>query len=128
MTQRKLQYGRRPRNPLLPMSVYGERAEKVNHKLSSQQLSRKDYVSISRLRNGHHPDLKYCLDTVFRKCGMGKVTVEHEMVECPRINHPTAQRTEPYLIATNHNKALEMWKLWKGKPDLPGILQPGQLV
>ena len=36
--------------------IYGERGEKVNHKLESLQLSRKDQVSISRLRIGHHPD------------------------------------------------------------------------
>ena len=36
--------------------TYGER---VNHKLESLQLSWKDQVSISRLRSGHQPGLKY---------------------------------------------------------------------
>ena len=41
--------------------IYGKRGEKVNHKLESLQLSRKDQVSISRLRSCHHPDLTYWL-------------------------------------------------------------------
>ena len=59
--------------------IYGERGEEVKHKLESRQLSRNDQVSISRLRSGHHADLKYWLhmigiafDTVFWKCGMGR--------------------------------------------------------
>ena len=115
MTQQKRQYGRRLRNPLLPTSVYVEGGGKVSHKLQSQQLSRKDQVSISRLRSGHHPDLKYwlheigrALDTVCRKCGMGKETVEHIMGECPRIHHPAAHLPEPFLNATNPRKALEL--------------------
>ena len=97
--------------------IYGERGEKVNHKLKSQQLSRKDQVSISRLRSRHHPELKYwlhkigrALDTVCRKCGMGEETVEHEMGECPRIHHHTAQLSEPYLIVTNPLKTFELLK------------------
>ena len=99
--------------------INGDRREKVNHKLESLQLSRKEQVSISGLRSGHHPDLKYCLhkicralDTVCRKCSMVEETVEHVMGECPRIHHPTAQLNELYLIATNPIKALELWELW----------------
>ena len=52
--------------------------------------------SISRLKSDHHPDQKYwlhkigrVLDTVCRKCGMGKETVEHTMGECPRFHQPS---------------------------------------
>ena len=55
----KRQYTRQLRNPLLPTNIYGERGEKVNHKMESLHLSRKEQVSISRLRRGHHPDLNY---------------------------------------------------------------------
>ena len=55
------------------------RGEKVNHKLESRQLSGKDQISVSRQRSSHHSDLKYwlhnfgrALDTVCRKCGMGR--------------------------------------------------------
>ena len=41
-----------------PRRIHGERGEKVNHKLDSLQLSRKDQVSISRLRSGHQPEQK----------------------------------------------------------------------
>ena len=44
--------------------IYGEGGEKVNRKLESLQLSRKDQVSISILRSGHHPDLKYWLHKI----------------------------------------------------------------
>ena len=113
--------------------IYGEIGEKVNHWLESLQLSRKDQVSIIRLRSGHHQDLKYwlhkisrALDTVCRKCCMWEETVEHVMEECPRTHNPTAQLPEPCLIETNFLKTLELWELWKAKPDLPGISHPGQ--
>ena len=38
--------------------IYGERGDKVNHKLERPLLSRKDQVSISRLRSDHHPYLR----------------------------------------------------------------------
>ena len=64
--------------------IYGKRGEKVNQKFKSLQLSRKDQVSISRLKCGHHPDLKYWLnkigraqDTVCHEFGMEEETVEH---------------------------------------------------
>ena len=47
-----------PERPRLP---YGERGEKVNHTLESLQLSRKDQVSISRLRSCHQRSLNYWL-------------------------------------------------------------------
>ena len=93
----------------------------------------KDLVSISRLRSGHHPDLKYwlhkigrVLDTVCWKCGMGEETVENLMGEYPRNYNPAAQLQELYLLDTNPHKAMELVELWKAKPDLPGISQPGQ--
>ena len=73
--------------------IYGERGEKENHKLESLHLSRKDDVTFSRLRNGHHRYLKYwlhkistALDNICRKCGMGEETGEHTMGECPQIH------------------------------------------
>ena len=57
---------------LLPTSVYGKEGEKVNLKLEIQQLSRKDQVSISRLRRSHEPEIlapqvRQALGTVCRK-------------------------------------------------------------
>ena len=46
--------------------IYGERGEKVNHKLESLQLSMKDQVSISRLRSGQNSDHKYWLHKIGR--------------------------------------------------------------
>ena len=59
------------------LRIYGERDERVNHKLDNLLLSRRNQVSISRLRSDHRPDLIYwhynigiVLGTVCRKCGM----------------------------------------------------------
>ena len=41
--------------------IYGEKGEKVTHKLVGLQLSWKDQVSIRRLWSGHHLDLNYWL-------------------------------------------------------------------
>ena len=44
--------------------IYEKIGEKVNNKLEILQLSRKDQVSVSRMRSGHHPKLKYWLHTI----------------------------------------------------------------
>ena len=112
ITQRKRHYGWRiSKLPTTHECLCCKRVEKVNCKLENLQLSMKDQVSISRLRSGHHPDLKYwlhmigkSLDTVCRKYGAVEETVERSMGECPRIHHPTSQLPKPYLIATNPSK------------------------
>ena len=70
-------------------------------------VTRKDQVSVIRLKNDHHPDQKYwlhkigrALDTVCRKCGIGEEIVEHTMEECPLIHYLATQLPDPYLIAT----------------------------
>ena len=94
--------------------IYSERGEKVNHKLERLQLSWKYEFSVSRLKNGHHQDLKYwlhktgrALDTDCHRCGMAKETVEHAMGECVQIYHPATKLPEPYLTVTSPLKALE---------------------
>ena len=94
--------------------IYDERGEKEDHKLESPQLSRKDQVSISRLRSGNHPEQKYwlhkidrVLDTVSRKCCIQEETVEDTMGERPLIHYPTTLLPEAYRITTNPIKALE---------------------
>ena len=113
-------------------SIYSIRGEKVNNKLEILLLSRKDHVSISIPRSGHHPDLKYwlneigrALDTVCRKCGMGEDTVEHVMREFSRIHHPV---TQTILNYDHPSQSLVLWELWKAKPDLNEISQLGRLI
>ena len=43
---------------------------------------------------------------------------------CPRIHHPATNLPKPHSIATNPLKAMVLWELWKGKPDLLGMSQP----
>ena len=75
-------------------AVSGERGEKVNQ-LLEKELTRKEQVTLNRLRCGHHMDLKYWLfkigrvpDLICRKCGLGEETIEHVITECPRIHRP----------------------------------------
>ena len=44
---------------------------------------------------------------------------------CPLIHHPATQTLPD---CDQQFKALELWELWKAKPDPPGISQPGQLT
>ena len=77
--------------------INGKRGEKVNHKLDSLQLSRKDKVYVSRLRCGHSTFLHKIggtLDTTCRKCRICDETVEKAIGECPRIHHPVSQLPE----------------------------------
>ena len=105
-------------------STTSERGEKVNHR-----LSRKDQISIIRLRSGHHQAPR---DPQSARCCVlemwyGEETVEHVMGECSSIHNLAIQLPEPYLIATNLLKALVMLGLWKAKPGHPRISQLAQL-
>ena len=70
--------------------IYNKRSEKVNYKLESFQLSKKDQISTSRLSSGHHTDLIYWhhkiareLDTVCRKCEMGRRLLNMQLESVP---------------------------------------------
>ena len=63
---------------------------------------------------------RYCQSEMWH----GEETVEHAIGECPRSHHPTARLPDPFIIATNPHKALDLRELWKAKPDLPGISHP----
>ena len=110
-------------------SLPGYCGEKENHKLDSLQLSRKGQVSVSRPRRVHHPltsntgSIRSAVRSILSvgNAVWGLETVEDAIVECPRIQLP-----EPYLIVTNPLKELELCELWKAKPYLPGVSQPGQ--
>ena len=85
-------------------SICDERGEKFSHKMDCLQLSRKDQVSISRLRCGHHLDLKYwlhkigrALNTVCRKFCMGEETVEHAMVD-ETVEHAMEEETVEHAM------------------------------
>ena len=45
---------------------------------------------------------------------------------CPLIHHHPATQTIP--DCGQPIKALALWELWKARPGLPGISQPGQLT
>ena len=74
--------------------LYGANGEKLDRRKESK-LYKKEQMTMGRLRSGHHSDLKCWLhkiwravDTIYRKCGVGKGTAENVVYDCSRINHP----------------------------------------
>ena len=111
--------------------VYGDHGEKIN-RLAERDLSRKDQTTLSRLRSGHHPDLKYWLakihraaDTLCRKCGLFDETAEHVVYECPSI-HNLLNEPTPDTLAKDPRLALLLWERWTSTPYLPEVSKPGQ--
>ena len=108
--------------------IYGSHGETINRP-EEGQLDRKDQVTLSHLRCGHHPDLKYWLhkiqrapDDICRKCGTGPETTEHILRECPRLRY---HFVSPTFAADHPREFLTVWERWKTLPDLPDISQPG---
>ena len=68
--------------------------EKIDRREEST-LSRKEQMTMGRLRCGHHRELKNWLhkigravDTVSGKCRIGEETAEHVVYDYPIIHHP----------------------------------------
>ena len=111
--------------------MYGMKGEKLDRREESQ-LSRKEQTTMGRLRNGHHPEVKYCLhkigravDTICRKYGIGEVTAEHAVYDCPRFYHPQHEPTPPDTLVKDPHKVLRRWEKWSPVPDLPDVQQSG---
>ena len=106
-------------------AVYGERGEKVDRK-AEEALTRAEQVTLSRLRSGHHPELKYwqhkigrATDVTCRKCGIGEETAEHALFLCPRL--------EPLHGSVSSRTLLERWEKWLAlsvRPDVSGLGSP----
>ncbi|CAI9720756.1 XP_042882932.1uncharacterized protein LOC122259980 [Octopus vulgaris] len=71
--------------------VHGERGERLN-RIDERQFTRQEQVTLSRLRSGHHPDLRIWQhkigrieDHICRNYKMGKEMGEHVLLECPAI-------------------------------------------
>ena len=74
--------------------MYGAKGEKLEH-IEESKLSRKEQMTMGLLRRGHHLDLKYWMhkircvvDTILKKCRVGKETAEHIVYDCLSIHHP----------------------------------------
>ncbi|XP_077589443.1 uncharacterized protein LOC144207684 [Stigmatopora nigra] len=107
--------------PLL-RAIYGERGEQLN-RVEERRLSRKDQVTVSRLRSGHHPDLRYWQNlinseesTQCRGCEMGQETAEHVLLECPAVG-PFTRGTlvTKGSMAKDHVSIIRVWNRWRTK-------------
>ena len=92
--------------------MYGMEGEKLDHREESK-LSRTEVTTIGRLRNGHHPELKYwwhkigcVVDTICRKCRVGEETAEHVVYDCSRIHNQPHEPTPPDTLAKDPQKAI----------------------
>ena len=110
--------------------IYGERGEKI-HRKAEKELSRKEQVTLSRLRSGHHPELKYwqkkidrASDDICRKCGMDSETAEHVIYDCPRIHRNPYGIPPSDTLAKDPRLALIIWENWTSTPDLPDVSKP----
>lgn len=84
-------------------------------------INRQQQVTLSRLRSGHHQDLRYWQHKVGREesdlcrlCGGASETSEHVLTECP------AMHTERRSLAVFHQAedALGIWHRWRRKCGL----------
>ena len=95
--------------------VYTRRTDDKN-------LSRKEQVTISRLRCGHHPELRYWRkkineieDDTCRLCGTDSETAEHVLIKCPGIRDTIPQEWDLPNLVSDPKKALEIWEIWRGR-------------
>ena len=110
-----------------PLPLYGNRGEKIDRRAEAN-LSRKEQTTVSRLKSGHHPNLKYWLhkigravDRVCRKCDLGEETTEQIVYDCPRIHRPSLQPTPSDTLATGPQRVVRIWETWCSTSALPAV-------
>lgn len=83
-------------------------------------LTRKEQTTLSRLRSGHHPALRYWrhkmnleAETGCRVCGGAEETALHALTDCDAVKHMYPQGWKPHGLVTDTRKALEIWRKWR---------------
>ena len=101
--------------------VYGTNRELFGGRAEGS-LPRRDQVTMSRLRSGHHPNLRYWTHKVgkdesdqCRLCNTGKETAEHVIMHCPATT-PTHHEDTPNIL-NEHNICLQRWRDWLVRTD-----------
>ena len=76
----------------------------------------------SRLRSGHHPDLRYWRHKLgledsdkCRLCDMDIETGHHVICECPALQHYRPVAEDPHNIIHNDEKIRLVWEKWKDR-------------
>ncbi len=105
-------------------STYGEMGQHLDFHREAG-MTRAEQVTLSRLRSGHHPDLKSWLspqgqaeDTDCRKCGTGPETPQHILTECPRLRNYRDPSWTMADATRSPRKSLDLWNRWKTLEDL----------
>ena len=87
-----------------------------------KHLSRKEQVNISRLRSGHHPELRFWRkktneieDDTCRLCGTENEAAEHLLIKCPGIRDTIPQEWDLPNFVSDPKKALEIWEILRGR-------------
>ena len=105
--------------------VYGAKGEKLDRREESK-MSRKEQMTMGRLRSGNNADLMYWLhiigcavDNICRKCGVGVETAKHVVYDYPRIHHPPHEPTPPDTLVKDPKKVVRVWEKCNSIPGLP---------
>ncbi|XP_061619114.1 uncharacterized protein LOC133472409 isoform X1 [Phyllopteryx taeniolatus] len=85
-----------------------------------QNLNRQEQVTISRLRSGHHPELRYWRKKMglteseeCRLCGTGDAeTAEHVLTKCPAMTALYPDGWTHKDLLTSPKEALNIWSEW----------------
>ena len=84
-----------------------------------KELNREQQVTISRLRSGHHTQLKYwrkktdlTSDDKCRLCGTAPETIQHIMEECPGMNDSRPPSWDVAALAKSPLEALCFYERW----------------
>ena len=82
-----------------------------------EDLTRREQVTLSRLRSGHHTEIRYWriniddeIESECRTCGLAEETMEHIMEDCPTMRNHYPEDWNLHKMTTNPRKALEIWQ------------------
>ena len=87
-----------------------------------EDLTRREQVTLSRLRSGHHTEIRYWrikiddeIESECRTCGLAEETMEHIMEDCPAMRNHYPEDWNLHKMTTNPRKTLEIWQRFLDK-------------
>ena len=93
---------------------------------SDEDLTRREHITLSRLRSGHHTEIRYWrikiddeIKSECRICGLAEETIEHIMEDCPAMRNHYPEDWNLHKMTTNSRKALEIWQHFLDKVNPP---------
>ena len=107
--------------------TYGGLGQHLDHH-REEGLTRAEQVTLSRLRSGHHPDLRSWLNRVgqaeetgCRKCNTGPETPQHILLYCPRLHKYREPNWTLEEVTKDPRMTLKLWNQWQQLQDQENI-------